>query len=200
MIGEASLPEDPQLVDHLMAKEFLSLSFQDRNAINEEMHGVSCLVPKETPELVDKSLTKLKQEIGRIPSKEKEKYQLFEERYGTRNSRQEGGSYVNDESFRMRFLRMELFDAKESARRLCLFLDIIVDLFGEYALQRPIRLSDFSEEELHVMRIGNLQLLPFRDRSGRRIITGVEGLAIQFDETIRVRLQPWTRRRSFSSM
>ncbi len=200
MIAEASIPEDSRLVDNLMAKEFLSLSFQDRNDINEEMHGVSCLMPIETPELMDESLTKLEHEIGRIPSEEKGKYQLSQERYGTRNSSQEGGSYVNDVDFRMRFLRIELFDAEKSAKKLCQFLDVIVDLFGEYALQRPIRLSDFSEEELQVMRTGNLQLLPFRDRSGRRIITGVEGLAIQFDQTLRVRLQPWARRRSFSSM
>lgn len=193
MVGETSLPEDPRLVDNLMAKEFLSLSFQDRNAINEEMHGVSCLMPEETPELIDNSLAKLEREISLLPSSEKEKYQLSQERYGTRNSMQEGGSYVNDVDFRMRFLRIELFDAEKSAKKLCQFLDVIVDLFGEYALQRPIRLSDFSEEELQVIRMGNLQLLPFRDRSGRRIITGVEGLAIQFDETLRVRLQPWTR-------
>eukprot|EP00533_Pseudo-nitzschia_delicatissima_P002380 CAMPEP_0116089196 /NCGR_PEP_ID=MMETSP0327-20121206/6300_1 /TAXON_ID=44447 /ORGANISM="Pseudo-nitzschia delicatissima, Strain B596" /LENGTH=496 /DNA_ID=CAMNT_0003580379 /DNA_START=226 /DNA_END=1716 /DNA_ORIENTATION=- len=188
MIAEASIPEDSRLVDNLMAKEFLSLSFQDRNDINEEMHGVSCLMPIETPELMDESLTKLEHEIGRIPSEEKGKYQLSQERYGTRNSSQEGGSYVNDVDFRMRFLRIELFDAEKSAKKLCQFLDVIVDLFGEYALQRPIRLSDFSEEELQVMRTGNLQLLPFRDRSGRRIITGVEGLAIQFDQTLRIKI------------
>ena len=187
MISDASVPDDPEAVDSLMAKEFLSLSFQDRNAINEEMHGVSCVIPKETPELIDESLIKLEHEIGLIPAKDKERYDLAQERYGSRNSSEQRGSYVNDVDFRMRFLRIELFDAKKAAHKIVNFLDVAVALFGEYALQRPIRLSDFPEEEMQAIRTGNLQLLPFRDRSGRRIITGVEGLAIQFEESLRVR-------------
>ncbi len=186
MISETSIPEDPRDVDSLMAKEFLSLSFQDRNAISEEMHGVSCAMPKETPELINESLMKLEQEISLIPAKHKRRYDLCQERYSNRNSSEQRGSYTNDVDFRLRFLRIELFDAKKAAWKIVIFLDVAVDLFGEYVLQRPMRLSDFSEEEMQVIRIGNLQLLPFRDRSGRRIITGVEGLAIQFDESLRV--------------
>eukprot|EP00536_Pseudo-nitzschia_multiseries_P013721 jgi/Psemu1/310206/fgenesh1_kg.604_\ len=68
------------------------------------------------------------------------------------------------------------------------FLNAACHLFGEYALRRPIRLSDFNEEELQAFRMGNLQLLPFRDRSGRRIIAGVEGLAMQFDSKVRYKI------------
>jgi hypothetical protein len=168
------------------------LSFKDRNAINEEMHGVSCLLPEETPELIDASLVKLEHEFSLIPSQDKKMYELCQERYGSMNSSQAGGSYINDRDFRVRFLRCELYDAAKSARRIAAFLDVVVDLFGEYALRRPMRLSDFTEDELHVFRMGNLQLLPFRDRSGRRIIVAVEGLAIQFDSTLRVRRQSWT--------
>jgi len=181
-------PSVAQSVDSVLAREFLSLSFKDRNAINEEMHGVSCLLPEETPELIDASLEKLEHEFSLIPSQEKKMYELCQERYGSKNSSQAGGSYVNDRDFRVRFLRCELYDAAKSARRIAAFLDVVVDLFGEYALRRPMRLSDFTEDELHVFRMGNLQLLPFRDRSGRRIIAAVEGLAIQFDSTLRFKI------------
>ena len=183
---------DPQSVDNLLAQEFLSLSFQDRNAINEEMHGVHCLMPEETPELNAESLSKLETELSLIPPERKEKYELARKRYGTKNSSQIGGSYVNDVDFRMKFLRLRLFDANKSAMVICAFLDVVCDLFGEYALQRAIRLSDFSEYEMQVIRTGNLQLLPFRDRSGRRIITGVEGLAMEFEQKLRVRCDFWT--------
>lgn len=185
-------PSVAQSVDSVLAREVLSLSFKDRNAINEEMHGVSCLLPEETPELIDASLVKLEHEFSLIPSQDKKMYELCQERYGSMNSSQAGGSYINDRDFRVRFLRCELYDAAKSARRIAAFLDVVVDLFGEYALRRPMRLSDFTEDELHVFRMGNLQLLPFRDRSGRRIIVAVEGLAIQFDSTLRVRRQSWT--------
>lgn len=179
--------EDPRSVDSLLAKEFLSLSFHDRNAISEEIHGVSCLIPKESPELISESLKKLEHEIILISASDKAMYELSQELYGTKNSSQEGGSYVNDVDFRLKFLRLKLFDAAEAARKLVNFLDVVVELFGKYALQRPIRLKDFPEDEMQIIRAGNLQLLPFRDRSGRRIIAGVEGLAIQFDSAIRVR-------------
>lgn len=179
---------DARSVDNMLAAEFLSLSFQDRNAINEEIHGVVNLMPEETPELVSKSLRELEHELSLIPPERKEKYELVRQRYGTKDSSQVGGTYVNDVDFRLRFLRTRLFDAKKSASKLVAFLDMVCYLFGEYALQRPIRLSDFSESEMQVVRTGNLQLLPFRDRSGRRIITGVEGLAIQFDQKIRFKI------------
>ena len=177
----------PQSVDSMMAQEFLSLSFQHRNAISEEMHGVSCLMPEETPELIRVSLQKMEHELSLIPDKDKKMYNVCLEKFGSKNSSEEGGSYVNDVDFRLRFLRSELYDAYSSAGKLAIFLNVVVDLFGEFALQRPIRLSDFSEDELQIIRTGNLQLLPFRDRSGRRIITGVEGLAIQFAPDTRVR-------------
>ena len=186
MSPEASNSDDPESVDSLLAKEFFSLSFQDRNAINEEMHGVSCCNPEETPTLIRTSLERLEDELSLIPSKEKKMYELCQETYGSKDSSQEGGSYVNDVDFRVRILRCELFDIQNSARKLVDFLEAAVDLFGEYALQRPIRLSDFTEEELQIVRMGNMQLLPFRDRSGRRIIAAVEGLGIQFDSAIRV--------------
>jgi len=188
MPPEASNSDDPKSVDSLLAEEFFSLSFQDRNAINEEMHGVLCCSPEETTALIRTSLERLEDELSLIPAKEKKMYELCQERYGSKNSSQEGGTYVNDVDFRVRILRCELFDIQNSARKLVDFLETAVELFGEYALRRPIRLSDFTEEELQIFRMGNMQLLPFRDRSGRRIIAAVEGLAIQFDSAIRFKM------------
>jgi len=188
MIAENPFVVEPHSMDNLLAQEFLSLSFQDRNAINEEMHGVSCLLPEETPELIQILLEKLVRELGTIPSHEKRMYELCQSRYGRKKSNEEGGSYVNDVDFRVRFLRCELFDAAKAARKLACFLDVVVDLFGEYALQRPIRLSDFTEDELQAFRTGNLQLLPFRDRSGRRIVVAVEGCAIQIESALRMKI------------
>jgi len=180
--------ENSRSVEKLLAKEFLSLSFRDRNAISEEMHGVSCMLVEENPEMINESLVKLDYEISLIPSKYKKMYELCKNRYGNRTSSEPGGSYVNDVNFRLRFLRSEVFNATHAASKLTGFLNVVVDLFGDYALQRPIRLSDFEEDELQVFRMGNQQLLPFRDRSGRRIITGVEGLAMQFEEALRFKI------------
>lgn len=179
---------DPESVDSMLAAEMFSLSFQDRNKISEEMHGVLCLTPEETPKLVQESLEKLEQEINLLPMEEKETLMLCRKRFGWRGSDQKGGSYTNDVDFRIRFLRCTLFDVPKAAKKIANYLDSVVVLFGESALQRPIKLSDFTEEELQIFRTGNLQLLPFRDRSGRRIVAGVDGLAIQYDSKLRYKM------------
>jgi len=152
------------------------------------MHGVSCCSPKENPVLIAESLEKLEQELESLPDTDNEMYLMSQALYDRKDSTQADGSYVNDKAFRLRFLRTELFDPSRAAMKMASFLNVVGHLFGEYALQRPIRLSDFTEEEMQAFRTGNLQLLPFRDRSGRRIIVGVEGLAIQFASKTRVRL------------
>ena len=54
---EEDLPQ--QAVDNLLSKELLQLSLKDRTAIQEEIHGVKCLAPEETPELLEASLIEL---------------------------------------------------------------------------------------------------------------------------------------------
>ena len=80
--------------------------------------------------------------------------------------------YIHDDvEFRLRFLRCELFHVQKSAKRMLQFLDLALELFGEFALRRPIRLSDFTKEEMRYLRKGRFQVMPNRDRSGRRVST-----------------------------
>lgn len=158
--------EDPKIVDELLSKELMNMTLSDRNAIQEEIHGVHCLAPTETPSLLQESLSKLDNELGQINPNRKKAYLQCQQLKET---------YVNGEDFRLRFLRCELFDTKKAANRIVRFLDYLKDLFGDYALERPIRLSDFSREELKYMRRGRHQYLPFRDRSGRRIFIAFPG-------------------------
>jgi hypothetical protein len=78
--------------------------------------------------------------------------------------------YVNSNEFRPMYLRSELFDVKKTAERIVQSLDFLLEIYGEYALKRKIKLSDFSKEELDIMRKGYIQLLPSLDRGGRRSI------------------------------
>jgi hypothetical protein len=83
-----------------------------------------------------------------------------------------GSSYINDDSFKIRFLHLELFNAKKAAIRLANFVQVVFELFGSQTLRRPLHLSDFTREELRVFNRGRIQLLPYRDRAGRRVIVG----------------------------
>ena len=63
-------------------------------------------------------------------------------------------TYINDKEFRLRFLRHEFFDIAKAAIRMVTWLDIVVELFGLYALERPIRLSDFPRSESKYFHLG----------------------------------------------
>jgi hypothetical protein len=126
---------------------------------------VKCLAIDETPDLIDKSLHELQTEIDyKIPDLRKNAYlhsQLTVE----------GRSFVNSKEFRLRFLRFELFDIQKSAIRMLQWLELALSLFGSVALERPIRMSDFTIHELKIFRKGYIQLLPVRAYgTGRRIL------------------------------
>ncbi len=152
---------DPEDVDNLLSDELMQLSIRDRTAIQEEIHGVNCLATDETPSFLRSSLLRLATELDQnLPEQIAQAY---------RRSQELPNTYVNTHAFRLRFLRCELFDTRKAAIRMANFLNLLLDYYGEYALERPIRLSDMSKEELKYMRKGRYQYLPFRDRSGRRI-------------------------------
>lgn len=168
MIFDDDLKDDPRDVDTLLSNELMRLSMTDRNAIQEEIHGVRCLAPEETPQLLQSSLRQLALELDRnLPRELTRAY---------RQSQLVPTTYVNTLGFRLRFLRCELFDVPKAARRMASFLNMAQDFFGDYALERPIRLSDMNKEELKYMRSGRVQWLPFRDRSGRRIVVIFPGM------------------------
>jgi len=174
---------NPVKVDTLIEEEMMNLSFHDRNSISEEIHGVRCLAPPETKNFLERSLDALEIELSKIPPSEKRAFLQAIGNSDQNDSKQT--KFVDRDEFRLRFLRCELFDAKKAAKRMVQYLDLIAFHLpfenGLAVLHRPITLSDLSEAEQMLLRKGHLQLLPFRDRSGRRVLTGVASLGIQFD-------------------
>ena len=76
------------------------------------------------------------------------------------------GTYINTESFRLMFLRCDYFDCVKAAKRMCSFAEIMYELYGDVGLQRRAYLSDLSPYEQKILRAGNSQIVPGRDRSG----------------------------------
>jgi len=159
--------EPPAQYDEF-SKALWNLSFNDRNAIIEEIHGVTCMAPDESPEFLNAALYSLNHELNQI--EDKSAYNLAQEIYRSNNYGADQCAFVNTDKFRLRFLRSELFDVKKAAARMVKYLDLVCEAYGEYALIRPFRLSDLTREEMSFLRGGDYQLLPYRDRSGRRIL------------------------------
>jgi hypothetical protein len=155
--------DESKEVDTLLSKELLQLSLNDRNALQEEIHGVRNLAAEESPELLAVSLRELAMVLDRddiIPPLDKQAYL---------RSLRIPRTYIHGDDFRLRFLRESLFEVVKAAKKMVRFLDLACLLFGDHLLQRPIRMSDFNKKELQFIRNGNIQFLPFRDRSGRRV-------------------------------
>ena len=152
--------------EYTISEALFNLSVEDRTAIEEEVHGVSCLAIKETPELLEDSLRKFHLELALIDRKPAfdRAQELLEE-----NPLGRPRSYIHATGYKLRFLRCVLFDASKAAKRYCKWLDTLLELFGEFALKRPIRMTDLSREGWIFLKKGHNQVLPCRDRSGRRI-------------------------------
>lgn len=169
--------DGPKKAEDLITKDLLRLSFNDRIAIEEEVHGVHNLSRDETPELLQVCMDQLSIELSKIPTKV-----AFD-----RSQRLFPDTYVNTTNFRIRFLRHELLDAKKAAVRIVAFLDIMDELFdGDWVLRRPIEITDFSKAEIKILRSGIYQLLPYRDRSGRPIYMELGDMGLHIDLKLRV--------------
>ena len=72
--------------------------------------------------------------------------------------------------FRLRFLRAELYDIGKAALRYFKNLNYLLRYFGNYALMRPLELSDLTSFQRQILESGKLQILLHRDRMGRRML------------------------------
>ena len=144
-------------IDTILAREMNSLSFQERNKLQEEVHGVATLAIEEVPELVDTSLEALRKEIEKFPPI-----------YSFQQHDAATFSYAYSDAFLLKFLRADLFRVQNATKRFMSHCDLLCRYFGVFALQRPLTLSDLNRKEMSILRAGHFQLMS-RDRSGRLV-------------------------------
>ena len=149
---------DPDSVDAMLAGELNQMTFQEREKVWEELHGVETIT-QETEELLATSLKEMEQALEAVPNRS-----IYEK------AKSVNARYVEDRLFRLMFLRSEYYNAELAAVRLVKFLENKVKWFGDETLTRPIYLSDLNEDDMAFMKSGIVQLIPARDRSDRVIL------------------------------
>jgi len=87
---------------------------------------------------------------------------------------------IDDGKFRLRFLRVELFDVPKAVTRFLRYLNFTYEFWGTIALERPIHVTDLlnNKEDRTYLKKGYHQIIPFRDRSGRKVVVN---LGFDFD-------------------
>jgi hypothetical protein len=159
--ADMEMEVDPTLMDNLWAKELTELDGRDRELTDENLHAIRSLAVPETTERISHALNQMQKEINEIPEKEKQSHLRGLEL---------GSMYIQSLAFRLKFLRSVQLDAKVAATRYCNCLDLLSDVFGESALMRRLYVTDLGDEEIDFMKEGQFQVLPSRDRLGRRIV------------------------------
>mmetsp|Transcript_1732 Transcript_1732/g.4047 ORF Transcript_1732/g.4047 Transcript_1732/m.4047 type:complete len:567 (-) Transcript_1732:171-1871(-) len=189
-ISFLSDPPDHFTPENLLADELKKLTYDDRNEIEEELHGVGCRATNETPQLIEMSLAVFDDQVNK--RKENDPYCTDLLRNIIRcwptpaaNGSHSSKCYLNDKDVRLRFLRCERFDVDKAVQRFVDFLEFMSELFGDYVTERPVRLSDFTKEEEMCLMQSRNQFLPFRDRSGRRVFAGVGNCNFHLDFKLR---------------
>jgi len=141
----------------------------------QEIHGVAQYAPEEnSAEKLQESFALLSEALASIkdkPAYDEAQRIASEERTPT---------FVNDNAFRLKFLRAEQFRPQKAAERLVKNLELLYRYLGSIGLRRPICMSDLDIKSLTTMKAGSFQLLPSRDRSGRRIAVRIGPLGLDF--------------------
>lgn len=218
------IPDPPShfSVDDSLSAELLKLSFDDRIAIQEEIHGVRCLALEETPQLIEDKLVEFDKQLIAVKLELQQKEQnsnggqhenksfsssrkqtnvlrnvksiseILRQQQQQPNGGRGDDCYLNDPQTRLRFLRCDTFDVPKAVKRFVEFLELTTDLFGDYVAERPIRISDFSnrKEEVALQNSRN-QYLPFRDRSGKRVMVGVGYCDFHLDFDLRCKIMTY---------
>ena len=188
------LPDVPEnfTIEKTLAGELLKLNFKDRAEIEEDIHGVRG-GENETDELLEEKLARFDEELNVQRENGAGKGLLRNiiringlDKAGAEKAKSD--CYLNDPEVRLRFLRCEQFDLKKAYTRFENFLYFTSLLYGDFVADRPISLSDFTAKEQLTLQNSRVQYLPFRDRSGRRILVNVGSCNFELDATLRFKI------------
>lgn len=141
-----------------LAAELNSLSVQQRQSVLHDVHCVS-EVQEETPEFLEKAC--------------KELLKLIRRRRGTRKAKayrmalSQSKEYVQQNKLLLMLLRACSFDAKKACKKIFLFFQYKLRLFGESNLSIDIQLRDLDANTMASLRSGCYQVLPVRDPASR---------------------------------
>jgi hypothetical protein len=144
--------------DRALAQQMNALSVNEREQQYEQVHGVSRIID-ESPAMVATALIDFHQLVMSISAKPWYDHALTLNR-----------PYIEGTKFRLMFLRAEIFNVARAVTRMLLFLEKKSKFFGAHTLGRPLQLDDLDDEALKVLRSGDFQILPSRDRAGRPIL------------------------------
>ncbi|CAJ1937768.1 unnamed protein product [Cylindrotheca closterium] len=151
-----------QIVDEMkqteayLAAEISKLTVQERAKAMDDVHCVGEEL-KETPQMIERSLMEFDQLVPKLKTP---MYDVAVNR---------NRAFVEDPSFRLRFLRCNMHDVDRSVRQMMEFLKVKATYFGEDKVAREITLDDLNDEDEAFLLAGMYHVQAERDQNGRAI-------------------------------
>ncbi|CAJ1968405.1 unnamed protein product [Cylindrotheca closterium] len=147
-------PSKMDAAEGIVAAELNRLSIQERENALDDLHCVGH-DEEEDPNVIQNALEKFEEEVRKADHLA---YNL---------AVMKKNPYVQDSEYRLRFLRVALFDVKKAARQMLSLLQYQAEYFGIDTLDRRIALTDLKEEEVRIMLKGMFHYPTQTDRNGR---------------------------------
>ena len=155
---------DLKATEEYLAAEISKISFKERLEALDDVHCVGEEI-ETTPEALKRILKEFDDEVKKNNNST---YKLAVSK---------NRAYVEDTTFRLRFLCCKMYNVKQAVQQMFAFLRQKALYFGEESLGRDILLSDLNDEDLEFIRSPVYHVPIHRDRKGR-VIAFMLGSAI----------------------
>jgi len=143
--------------EDVLASELSKLTMQERTKAMDDLHCVGEDL-EETPSMIEQTLEMVDEAVH---LKHDEFYDM-----AARQNR----AYVEDRSFRLRFIRANLHGVEKSVSQIYHFLRNKAKYFGAESLGRDITINDLNEEDRELLMSGIYHVQAERDQNGRVIL------------------------------
>ncbi|CAJ1955763.1 unnamed protein product [Cylindrotheca closterium] len=169
-----------QPTEEMLASELNKLSLEERAEAFDDIHCVGEEL-KETPGMIQKALADFEEMV------KKDRNAAYE------IAMTQNRAYVEDPSFRLKFLRANMHDVGKSVRQMMNSLQHKAKYFGNDKVAREITLDDLNEEDKNLLLSGFYHVQEERDRTGRAILHWFGGMLgrIKPENLIRVAYFVW---------
>lgn len=147
-----------ETMENILKNEEEMLTFEEREKANFDVHGLgarrSSRSAEDGPSLVEQGkLVDLDNELIRL---------------GVDKGRV--NPLIQDQDYRLMFLRCDQLDVKVAAQRIKKNLEVKRELFGESCLNREITMSDLDSEDLEALHSGFTRVSQQKDIAGRTVV------------------------------
>ena len=175
------------ITEEVIADAMSKLTVEERERGHEDVYGMAAPI-EETETFVSQKLKEFETEIRNLlllktknnrnntPHNDRKEKNMYATAYEIAFS--QCPAYVQDDQFRLAFLRADEFNVKDAVNRYLSFFETKMELFGTSKLTKDITISDIGDDGYQALVDGSGQVVPQTDHV--RVVLGEGASLLQF--------------------